>query len=158
MSDFNIDLLKDDTDRQTHEYLDLIYSFSLVPSIHKPTRITEESATIIDNILTNLDSNIISKIVITDVSDHLPTILTTNLSVKNNSHDKKYVYKRVFSDANIDKLKQRLTSVNWDSILHGINANDDYEEFLKKLLIFMTNVFHVRKRYFTERKSLKALG
>ena len=53
MGDFNIDLLKDDTDRATHDYLDLIYSYSLIPSIHKPTRITEESATIIDNILTN---------------------------------------------------------------------------------------------------------
>ena len=132
MGDFNIDLLKDDTDTKTHEYLDLIYSYSLIPLIHKPARITEESATIIlDNILTNLDSSVISKIVLTDVSDHLPTILTTNLSVKNKPHDKKYVYKRVFSDANIAKLKQRLTSVNWVSILHGNSANDDYEVFLK---------------------------
>ena len=61
MCDFNIDLLKDDTDRQTNEYLDLIYSYSLIPSIHKPTRMTEESATIIDNILTNLDSRVIRK-------------------------------------------------------------------------------------------------
>ena len=91
MCDFNIDLLKDDTDRQTNEYLDLIYCYSLIPSIHKPTRITEESATIIDNILTNLDSSVISKIVLTDVNNHLPTILTTNLSVKNKPHDKKYV-------------------------------------------------------------------
>ena len=86
MGDSNIDLLKDETDRQTHEYLDLIYSYSLIPSIHKPTRIAEESAAIIDNILTNLNSSVISKIVLTDVSGHLPTILTTN-----KPHDKKYV-------------------------------------------------------------------
>ena len=86
---------------KTHEYLDLIYSYSLIPLIHKPTRITKVSATIIDNILTNLDSSVISKIVLTDISDHLPTILTANLSVKNKPHDKEYVYKRVFSDANI---------------------------------------------------------
>ena len=52
-------------------------------------------------------------------------------SVKNISQDKKYVYKRVYSDANIAKLKQRLTSVNWESILHSDSANDDYEVFLK---------------------------
>ena len=40
MGDFNIDLLKDDTDRRIHDYIDLIYSYSFIPTI-KPTRITE---------------------------------------------------------------------------------------------------------------------
>ena len=48
MGDYNIDLLKDDSDRPRHDYLDLIYSYCMIPSI-----ITETSATIIDNILTN---------------------------------------------------------------------------------------------------------
>ena len=51
MGDFNIDLLKDDLHKPTHEYLDFIYSHSFIPSVYKPTRITETSATIIDNIL-----------------------------------------------------------------------------------------------------------
>ena len=53
LGDFNIDLLKDETHRPTSEFLDLIYSYYLVPTILKPTRITETSATIIDNIMTN---------------------------------------------------------------------------------------------------------
>ena len=50
MGDFNIDLLKDDSNKPTHNYIDLIYSHSLIPTIYKPTRITETSATCIDNI------------------------------------------------------------------------------------------------------------
>ena len=52
MGDFNIDLLKVDIHRPTHEYLELLYSYSMLPTIYKPTRITESTATIIDNILT----------------------------------------------------------------------------------------------------------
>ena len=51
MGDFNIDLLKDDTSRPIHDYIDFIYSKSLIPTIYKPTRITETTATLIDNIL-----------------------------------------------------------------------------------------------------------
>ena len=32
MGDYNIDLLKDDSDRPTHDYLDLIYSHCLITS------------------------------------------------------------------------------------------------------------------------------
>ena len=57
-------------DRPTHDYLDLIYSYCMIPSILKPTRITETSATILDNILTNCDNEITTAILVTDITDH----------------------------------------------------------------------------------------
>ena len=53
LGDFNIKLLKDKTHRPASEFLDLIYSYYLVPTILKPTHITETSATIIDNKMTS---------------------------------------------------------------------------------------------------------
>ena len=47
MGDFNIDLLKADIHRPTHEYLELLYSYLMLPTIYKPTRITESTTTII---------------------------------------------------------------------------------------------------------------
>ena len=47
--DFNIDLLKADIHRPIHGYLELLYSYSRLPTIYKSTRITESTATIIDN-------------------------------------------------------------------------------------------------------------
>ena len=35
MGDFNIDLLKDDTSRPVHDYIDFIYSKSVIPTIYK---------------------------------------------------------------------------------------------------------------------------
>ena len=58
MGDFNIDLLKTDMHRPIHDYVECIYSNSMLPSIYKPTRITANTATCIDNILTN-NENII---------------------------------------------------------------------------------------------------
>ena len=83
MSDFNIDLLKVDSHRPTHDFLELIYSYSLIPTIYKPTRITEFTATIIDNIQTNSENIIKSSILVTDISDHFPTTLSTNLDFVN---------------------------------------------------------------------------
>ena len=79
MGDFNIDLLKTDIHRPIHDYVDFIYSFFMLPSIYKPTRITTTTATCIDNILTNNENIIKSTILVNDTSDHMPTILSTNL-------------------------------------------------------------------------------
>ena len=94
MGDFNIDLLKADIHRPTHEYLELLYSYSMLPTIYKPTRITESTATIIDIILTNNDEDIAkSTILITNASDHFPTILSANLDLEiPKSSTKKFIY------------------------------------------------------------------
>ena len=132
MGDFNIDLLKVDDHRPTHDYLELIFSYSLLPTIYKPTRITETTATIIDNILTNDENVIKSSILVTDITDHMPTVLTTRNNLTNHSGStKKITYKRIHTDDNIAKLKQRLIDVKWQEILDNNNANDDYNKFIE---------------------------
>ena len=50
MRDFNVDLLKYTTDTSTAQFLDQMYSSSLLPQITSPTRISTKSKTLIDNI------------------------------------------------------------------------------------------------------------
>ena len=129
MGDFNIDLLKDDSHKPTHEYLNLVYSYSFMPTIYKPTRITESSATIIDNILVNeLTGN--SAILVTDVSDHLPTVFVEKRGLKVKRNENKFFYKRNHSLDNINHLKQKLSNVNWHEELIDNNANDSYNKFI----------------------------
>ena len=109
LGDFNIDLLKDETHRPTSDFLDLIYSYhlDLVPTILKPTRITETSATIIDNIMTNSNENIKTGIIVTDITDHFPTVFYKKMNKfkqKSNTANK-YVYKRNHSDDNVARFK-----------------------------------------------------
>ena len=160
MDDYNIDLLKDNSDRTTHDYLDLIYSHCMIPTILKPTRITETSATIIDNILTNCDNEVTTAILVTDITDHLPTILvditdhlptilvnkTKNVNAKNRlNNEKGFAYKRKYTYDNISHFKQKLSQVNWDDILHGFDVNQDYNEFIVKFNELFDQCLPLRK-------------
>ena len=53
MGDFNINLLNYDHHMETHDYVDTMFSNSLIPQITKPTRITPTTAKLIYNIYSN---------------------------------------------------------------------------------------------------------
>ena len=74
MGDFNIDLIKFDSHPQTAEFLDINMTYSILPLINKSTRVTQNSATLIDNIFTNIlnSDETISCILPIDLSDHFP--------------------------------------------------------------------------------------
>ena len=59
----------------TGQFLDMMYSNTFFPLITRPTRITSHSATLIDNIFQNsLETNLLSSLLFTDISDHLPNL------------------------------------------------------------------------------------
>ena len=71
MGDFNIDLLHAETSCYAQDFLLSLQSFSFIPTIDKPTRVYNNSATLIDNILTNkVDVEITSGNIISYISDH----------------------------------------------------------------------------------------
>ena len=79
--DFNIDLLKKCEHVGTTTFIDAKYSIGLYPLIDKPSGITQYSATLIDNIFTNeLTNQIISGLLINDISDHFPILSLTRSS------------------------------------------------------------------------------
>jgi len=63
MGDFNINLLNYDRRVETHDYVDAMFSNSLMPQITKPTNITPPTATVIGNIyrITNFVNTFKSK-------------------------------------------------------------------------------------------------
>ena len=72
--DFNIDLLQYETSEPVNNFVDTLSSNFLLPLMLLPTRITNSSSTLIDNILRNVtfNSNIISGNFTLAVSDNLP--------------------------------------------------------------------------------------
>ena len=75
LGDFNINLLNVNNHPPSQEFIDIMYSHSLFPTITKPSRVTHSSATLIDNIFCEsvMDpSDTVSGIFYTDVSDHFP--------------------------------------------------------------------------------------
>ena len=75
LGDWNINLLSVDKHGPSQDFINVMYSYNLFPIITKPTRVTNKSATIIDNIFTNniFQSNkVLTGILHTDISDHYP--------------------------------------------------------------------------------------
>jgi len=61
----------------------LHFSQSFFPLINRPTKITCQSATLIDNIFTNdMISNLVPSILCSDVSDHLPVFVTSSVKIR----------------------------------------------------------------------------
>ena len=58
MGDFNINLLQYKVHQATSDFLNNMLSLGLLPSITKPSRVTENSETLIDNIFTNVNPSI----------------------------------------------------------------------------------------------------
>ena len=76
MDDFNVDLLKYDTNADSIAFLDSMYTNFYLPSITTPTRVTTHSKTLIDNVfLNNTEDGLISGNIILTFSDHFPQFL-----------------------------------------------------------------------------------
>ena len=71
MGDFNIDILKYDTNNNSAAFLDMTYENFLLLYISSPTRVTPRSHTLTDNIFSNIiEDEIISGNNTTTISDH----------------------------------------------------------------------------------------
>ena len=94
MIDFNIDILKYDTNKDSEEFLDKMYTNYLLPYITSPSRVTPRSQTLIDNFFSNIIeecSN--SGNLTTATSDHFVhfVLFKTEKTNKCNSKDTKYI-------------------------------------------------------------------
>ena len=132
--DFNIDLLKYEVNHDTTNFVDTIHSCGLYPIVNKPTRITGQSATLIDNIYTNDFSNDYESLVLTDgITDHLPVIMFN----RNRSQDIKktaYMTKRKLSEKNITLLQNELELESWHTLYESNDTNGCYDYFIKRII------------------------
>ena len=84
LGDFNIDLLQVTNNRVIKNYADNLVGYSIKCTINKPTRIFNNSKTLLDHIYTNCCySSAISGIALNDIFDHFPTfIYLSNRDIK----------------------------------------------------------------------------
>ena len=72
LGDFNIDLLQYECHSYTNDFINSVVSHSFLPYIHQPTRVTDLSATVIDNIFCDItDFDTLTSI----IADHFAQFL-----------------------------------------------------------------------------------
>ena len=70
LADYNLDLLIIESSKYSHDFLMCLQSCYLIPTIDKPTRVRQNSATLIDNIFVNNPEQVfVSGNIVSDISD-----------------------------------------------------------------------------------------
>ena len=125
--DHNFDLLKSSEHKRTQYFLNTLLDKELFPTITRPTRVTQQRATLIDNIFVsmNLHKKYDSAILINDMSDHLP-ILTLLRQTKLKNNTPLIFESRNLNEKNLKLINTALQQINWDINLSGLNCNENY--------------------------------
>ena len=153
--DFNIDLIKQDTHSQTKHFIDTIFGMGLFPLITKPSRITNHSATLIDNIFTNnIHHKNISGLIINDITDHLPIFNIYEYKVKKQDNTC-VVYQRKMHEESILQLNKMLMEHDWHEILSQGDVNICYKRFLEIVESALDLVCPIEKKTFKNRLNTK---
>lgn len=129
--DFNLDLMKNESHNPTKMFLDNLYAAGHFPLITKPTRITTKSYSLIDNIFSNeLNVNIKSGILVTDISDHLPIFAITEIGQKHIAPSEIVRNVRKFTESNICNMRNELHNTDWKDLFLCNDVNDTYDIFV----------------------------
>ena len=109
--DFNFNLLNADNDNDVHEFLEIMTSHFLLPSISLPTRIAGRSKTLIDNIFTNsVNPDTKSGNLLIGISDHLPSFVIVPKANQNHLPKKHNLYTRDTKKIDVHSLLTDLQS------------------------------------------------
>ena len=129
MGDFNINLLNVENCSFSEDFVNTLGSYYFLPQILQPTRITDHTATLIDNIfLSSTEHYPISGNIVHDITDHLPNFLIIN-KLASAPRNLKF-YKRDYSKLNEHDLLADVQSINWHEILsHHDDINQNFNSF-----------------------------
>ena len=127
--DFNIDLLKYETSKKHSDFINALTSSGYLPFVLQPTRITEYSSTIIDNIYSNnFTDDTISGNILLQLADHLAQFIFVN-KIITKSKKKKDVYRRSYSKFNENSFLDDLSIQTWNA-RNSQNTNEKFNDFL----------------------------
>ena len=112
------------------EFVEMLSTHNLYPTITKPTRLTHASATLIDNIFVRKEQcdNYRSMLLLDDLSDHLPCLVSLN----NLEPEKKFpdlIWKRSLNDKNIKKIETKLQIIEWETKPENQSCEESFNIF-----------------------------
>ena len=138
MGDFNIDLLKIESHKDSNDFFNTISSHFFTPFVLQPTRLA--SKTLIDNIFFNsLEYQSNSGNLLIQLSDHLIQFLILDGFIKERALPKSNIFKRDFSYFNEREFLEVINSMDWESIcaIQNGNANASFNDFYNSIIYYL---------------------
>ncbi|XP_065654714.1 uncharacterized protein LOC136081332 [Hydra vulgaris] len=157
IGDINLNILDYENKIYIKNFFNTIFQNSYIPLINKPTRITKESSTSLDRIITNefINENIRTGIFTTDVSDHFPIFILSQKCIYNAQNEREKIIKtRLLTDTSISHFYKLLSCVNWDTLKLNLNANKAFDIFLTEFLNLYNKAFPEVTKEVIGKKSL----
>ena len=130
---FNMNMLDFEQNKKVQNFLDIMFGYSMMPVINKPTRVTKNTATAIDHIFINFFTTTKFKtgIIKSDISDHFPIFFAADYNVHIKETKERFIFRRDLSDISVEKFKYKLRIVSWDSITNSSDTNKAYDNFIE---------------------------
>ena len=150
LGDVNINILRSVTCNYAQQFLNCLQSYALLPTIDKPTRVYNDSATLIDNIFINKFGNYsVSGNIVSDVTDHFSQfcILKTTVEIA----QPKKIKLRDYSKFSQRTFLQELSELTWDSTSSAKDPSKSFSIFYNKLNKLLNR--HAPFRTLSKRKS-----
>ena len=152
VGDFNINVLDFNESQMVQNFVNLMFRHGLIPTINKTTRVTKNTATAIDHIITILVINAEFK---TGIINHLPIFFIFKCVVDSTESREEFIYKRNYSSYSTETLKQKLREVNWNEVIKSSNANELYAKFCEIFTSLYEECFPKFKIKLNQRKNLR---
>ena len=133
-SDQNFNYANIENHEPTRNLLDSFISSGFIPTITKPTRITHNTSTLIDNLYIKIKQpgELISGILNIDISDHLP-IFTFIGTKKCTKKAPKYIVCRPMDEEKFININNDLNNIDW-AIIDNLDIDDAYNLMVSKIL------------------------
>ena len=144
VGDINIDLLKVSANTRFMEYYTIMTSFSYCPLKRRPTRVTDDSQTLIDQIWTNDPHTILNSGKVTyDLSDHFPVVAVIEQnSVVPHNKSQFVTMNKLLNNAVCDtKFRDLLSNTDFSDVNDSATVKDMYNNFSVKLCNVYSDVY-----------------
>jgi len=136
VGNYNVDLLKCNSNSRSSEFLELLFSFGLLQIVTKPTRCTDNSASLIDHIITyHYVPSYTSVILTSKISDHFPVLYF--LPSKSTTEKPKSFTSCDFSLENMSKFENSISTIKWNFVRDEPDAQSAFNAFLTFFIIFI---------------------
>ena len=145
MGDFNINLFNYESHSDTTDFLNLMFSHCFFPAISKPTRVTEYSSTLIDNIFSNSPQHLnssINGILCTDISDHFPVFSIINNNV--DSADQSFPCRSITFKGK-QKFRKLVSEIDWNLVVNESDASRAFQKMHSMIQTAYHKAFPIRK-------------
>ena len=133
MGDVNIDLMRYSLHRKTSDFLDTMYANGFIPLINRPTRVTSQSATIIDHLYSNnlnVSNAMFQGILVTDITDHYPIFHKCRLFNSTSSiTEDEFFYTRRMNQSNLKTFKMLISKNDWNDVMSKSTCGDAFDIF-----------------------------